>query len=293
MLESPETTRALELVSSAKAMLEQANTVDEIHDAYTFATTAKTILQARADARDAFLAAAETQLRAERKLGDWLAKQPKAKGGRPTTETGDTVSLVSEAPSLADLGISKQDSSRWQKLAAVKASAFEAYVSVTLKDGKPPTAAGARRLVIPGSTIKRRRRPGAGRRLSLRETWGISSPEERAALVDAMGFVSLAKLSSITAERNADPEFAAMRGAQRAVLVAMPSRAQRMLEFVLDGGELALLRLGLDLSATSEQLKTAYKAASLQAHPDRAGGSTEKFMAVTAAYEKVKTFLET
>jgi hypothetical protein len=72
-------------------------------------------------------------------------------------------------------------------------------------------------------------------------------------------------------QRNADPEFASLRHTQKAVGAALPSRAQRMLDFILDGGELALLRLGLDWTVTSESLMQAYREKSRDHHPDRGG----------------------
>lgn len=43
--------------------------------------------------------------------------------------------------------------------------------------------------------------------------------------------------------------------------------------------------LGLSHDFTPAELKRRYKKASLAAHPDRTGGSTEAFEAVAAAYE--------
>jgi len=47
-----------------------------------------------------------------------------------------------------------------------------------------------------------------------------------------------------------------------------------ILALVLDGGELAMARLGLNWESTPEDLKRAQKSAALSAHPDR-GGSAE------------------
>ena len=43
--------------------------------------------------------------------------------------------------------------------------------------------------------------------------------------------------------------------------------------------------LGIAYDFTPDELKRRYKKASLSAHPDRNGGSTERFAAVAAAYE--------
>jgi hypothetical protein len=65
----------------------------------------------------------EIRLRAERKAGRLLAKMEKAKGGRPSQETGTAMEPVS---TLHDLRISKKHASQWQWLAAVPKLQFEA-----------------------------------------------------------------------------------------------------------------------------------------------------------------------
>ena len=76
--------------------------------------------------------AAEIRIRAERRLGEMLAEQKADgglhEGGRPTQETGRHARPVSEKPRLADAGISKDLSSRAQKLAAVPEKTFEKEV---------------------------------------------------------------------------------------------------------------------------------------------------------------------
>jgi hypothetical protein len=45
--------------------------------------------------------------RFQRKAGEWLKRQPKAKGGNPKLPTGNKVLPVAEAPTLEDLGTEK------------------------------------------------------------------------------------------------------------------------------------------------------------------------------------------
>jgi len=54
--------------------------------------------------------------RAERRGGELLAEMPKQRGGRPI-ETGSIVEPVSS--SLADIGIDKKQSHRWQRMAGI------------------------------------------------------------------------------------------------------------------------------------------------------------------------------
>ena len=62
---------------------------------------------------------AEIKLRAERKAGELLRDMSKNEGGRPTEETGNIVLPVS-SPKLSDIGISHNQSSRFQAVAAVR-----------------------------------------------------------------------------------------------------------------------------------------------------------------------------
>ena len=74
---------------------------------------------------------AEIRVRAERKTGELLAQMNKAKGARePGTNRGAT---LSEAPTasktLGDLGISRDQSSQWQRLAEMPEDQFEAAIA--------------------------------------------------------------------------------------------------------------------------------------------------------------------
>ena len=64
--------------------------------------------------------ACEIRLRAERKAGQLLATMEKNRGGRPSENPSD------DTRSLGDLGISYDQSSRWQALGRVPEADFEA-----------------------------------------------------------------------------------------------------------------------------------------------------------------------
>jgi hypothetical protein len=65
------------------------------------------------------------RLRAERKCGELLKQIEMAKGGQPYQSDGAT----GRTPTLVDRGISRDQSSRWQKLADVPADKFEAALA--------------------------------------------------------------------------------------------------------------------------------------------------------------------
>ena len=55
---------------------------------------------------------------AERRAGELLKDTPKAKGGQPYQSTGNKVQPV-ETPTLEEIGITKNQSSKWQKIASI------------------------------------------------------------------------------------------------------------------------------------------------------------------------------
>ena len=80
---------------------------------------------------------AEIKLRAERRAGEMLAEMDKNKGAQGVGVPSHDVT----APTLADLGLSKMQSSRWQAEATVPEELFERHVAET-------KAASQRRLGI-------------------------------------------------------------------------------------------------------------------------------------------------
>ena len=69
--------------------------------------------------------APRSRVRAERRAGELLAEMPLLNGARGI---GKKVESHGTIPLLSDLGISRDQSSRWQKLAAVPEDKFEQAV---------------------------------------------------------------------------------------------------------------------------------------------------------------------
>jgi hypothetical protein len=92
---------------------------------------------------------AEIRIRAGRRVGQLLKEREMAKGGRPAkNRSRETTGLESPAP-LSDLGISKDQSSRWQQLADMPDETFEEALAsepvkpttgAVLNFAKPPQA---------------------------------------------------------------------------------------------------------------------------------------------------------
>lgn len=129
----------LATISQAKELLRTAN-LDQAIDLRDKAEAVRIYLKAAGDSLDAQNHAAEIRLRAERHAGAILAKMERKSAGRPKKNT-DTPSVL-----LSDLGITDQQSSRWQRVAAIPEKAFEEQIATAQELGGELTQAGMLRL---------------------------------------------------------------------------------------------------------------------------------------------------
>ena len=112
----------------------EAHAIDEVKEIHDQAAAIEAYAK-QAKNTDAEQKACEIRLRAERRAGQLLAARMKAKGGQPKNPSQH----ASTSPAaLANLGISHDQSARWQKLAAIPDLDFEATFATS--DRKPSTA---------------------------------------------------------------------------------------------------------------------------------------------------------
>jgi hypothetical protein len=110
----------------------QAYRVDEVADIRDRALACETYAKLAKDPQNERLAC-DIRLRAERRAGQLLREMEKAKGARLNGR--DPGGAFRQSPdttaekTLADLGISKDQSSKWQQLAAVPKDEFEAALA--------------------------------------------------------------------------------------------------------------------------------------------------------------------
>jgi hypothetical protein len=128
--------RQLVLLEEGKRMLAEARTLEAAKDIRDKAQAVEHYLRQRGDSEQAALDAAELKQRAEKRLGELLAEMPKQGPGEYQRLQAATV-----APSLADLGIEKTESHRWQRIAAIPSAVFEQQIAEGRQRGELTTAA--------------------------------------------------------------------------------------------------------------------------------------------------------
>ncbi len=130
--------RELELL---RATVAQLDNVDDAKDLADRAAAAQTWAQRARLGKDAVNQAAEVKLRAERRAGELLAAMPKHPPGREPYRSPSPTDI----PTLEDLGVTKDQSSEWQKLARVPQVDFDAAIEQAKADGDVTRAGVTRR----------------------------------------------------------------------------------------------------------------------------------------------------
>ena len=124
---------SLARISEAMTALAAAKTLDDVLQIRDQAEALRVYIKAASDSLEAANAAAEIKLRAERKAGEMLAGKVK-RGGDRAKSHDETL--------LSDLGLSRNQSSRWQLEARVAANDFEAYLRDCQEQHREVTQAG-------------------------------------------------------------------------------------------------------------------------------------------------------
>lgn len=136
---SEESNRSLALLSQAHRAIAEAGSVDEIKSIRDKAEAARKYAQVAGLGLEIQNYAAEVKLRAERRAGMMLAKL-RLHGGDRREETSE------ERVTLDEIGVSKDQSSRWQLAAVVPEKTFARYVEETVREHGEVTTAGLVRI---------------------------------------------------------------------------------------------------------------------------------------------------
>jgi N6-adenosine-specific RNA methylase IME4 len=130
---SPEESNALVKLGDAARMLAEVRDAPSAKKLMDLAAAAEHYSKKAKLGEAAVTYAAGIKLDAERKLGEYLKRTPKAKGGQPYQATGTQKEPVEDAPTLADLGISKKLSAEAQRLADIPEETFQRVKSGEIK----------------------------------------------------------------------------------------------------------------------------------------------------------------
>ncbi|KKN77908.1 hypothetical protein LCGC14_0354730 [marine sediment metagenome] len=122
---------------AARQALQAARDVDEVKDIRDKAVAMQSYAKQAKDPKMEMWAA-EIRLRAEVRAGAMLAEMDKAPGKR--TDLVPKKDQVDDRPTLADIGISKKESSQWQRAASVPEEEREAAIEEGYEKGKAATA---------------------------------------------------------------------------------------------------------------------------------------------------------
>ena len=144
------TVQSQELVQFNQVMhaLAEARSIDEVKQIRDKAEAVRKYAQSAALGLDAQNYAAEVKLRAERKAGSLLASLQLRGGDRKSNRLHDRLTLT-------ELGISQNQSTRWQLETKLPDDKFEQYLAATRAAGKEITATAVIRLARQVVTSRR------------------------------------------------------------------------------------------------------------------------------------------
>lgn len=130
----------LAAVSEVRDLVERIESVEGAKDLADRARAAQVWAQRARLGQEQVNLAACAKLWAERRAGELLRDTPKQTGGDAMRARSQSVTEVVGPPTLADLGVSKHESSRWQRLARIPQEQFVDAVEVASAQGIVSTA---------------------------------------------------------------------------------------------------------------------------------------------------------
>ena len=116
---------SLILWDKMKQAVVECHNIDEISSIRNQAEAYRYALRQAKESPEVIKKAEEIKLRAERRAGELLKETPKATGNQYSAMSNDTTKQK-----LNDIGISRDQSSKWQKIASIPEEKFENYIAV-------------------------------------------------------------------------------------------------------------------------------------------------------------------
>ena len=178
--------RDLVLLTQAQRVLAQASTVDEVKELRDKAAAVRAYVQKARLGRHLVIEAALVRMRAERRLGEMLGEARLANSAPGNQHTDPKERKRPEAVLLKDLGITKNESSRSQRIAELPDATFEQYLAQCVHNQREPTFTSLLRLLRCRSTLDTSDRPPRSKGASLEGGALDSLPEGEFATILAI-----------------------------------------------------------------------------------------------------------
>ena len=128
---------------NARRELELARTVDEVKQIRDKAEAMRLYCKQALHSLEMQNQCAEIKLRAERRAGEMLSETEKNLGGQVEHESYLSYEGTGRIPKLSDLGISRNQSAKWQKISEIPEESFEEFIETTKSREKELTSSGA------------------------------------------------------------------------------------------------------------------------------------------------------
>jgi len=128
---------------NARRELELARTVDEVKQIRDKAEAMRLYCKQAKASLEMQNQCAEIKLRAERRAGEMLTETEKNPGGQVEHESYLSHDGRGRIPKLSELGITWNQSSRWQKIGEIPEESFEDYIETTMSKKGELTSSGA------------------------------------------------------------------------------------------------------------------------------------------------------
>jgi len=141
--------RELVLLTKAQQVLAEANSLDEVKQFRDKAAAVRAYAQKARLGKHLLMDAAALRIRAERRLGQILKETNLADSAPGNQYTDAANRTATAAVLLKDLGITKNESARSQRIAEIADEPFEEYLAICAQIEREPTFAGLLRLLRP------------------------------------------------------------------------------------------------------------------------------------------------
>lgn len=149
----PAPNSALVQWGEARRVIEKARTVDELKDIRDKAEAIRMYAKQAGETLEVQNDVAEIKLRAERRAGELLSEMAE-NGERAGKEHGAEIrdhhvegrDMIDTPPTLSDMGLSRDQSSQWQRAATIPEQVFEQHIADTKSSREELTSTGIQNL---------------------------------------------------------------------------------------------------------------------------------------------------